>query len=273
MQPQQLFGLLQPLLREYEEEKRMFLQKKSSLAASSSLMCFGILAASISFIPAQAQDSGNQMDSRGSAKAEVFLQSKGELTDLINESKETYAKLDKTYSFQSVEKSASCVVVFPGLTKAAIGVGATGGDGVATCKVSAGNQTGWSPLAFVDLIGGSAGLQLGVKVADVVMFMHDDNAAKQLREGKLVLGGDVSYTLGGQSAEKRLQRDAKSITVYSDQSGAFAGLSLDGAYIEEDEDEIEEFYEEEVKMTVLLSRPAGSEERSEMNDFITKLPR
>lgn len=255
------------------EEKDMFLQRRSPLAAITSIMCSSFLATSAPFIAAKAQDSEAQRDSRGSAKAEVFLQSKGELTDLINESKETYSKLDKMYSFQSVEKSASCVVVFPGLTKAAVGVGATGGDGVATCKVSIGNQTGWSPLAFVDLIGGSAGLQLGVKVADVVMFMHDENAAKQLREGKLVLGGDVSYTLGGQSAEKRLQRDAKSITVYSDQSGAFAGLSFDGAYIEEDEDEIEEFYEEEVKMTVLLSRPAASEGQPEMNDFITKLPR
>jgi SH3 domain-containing YSC84-like protein 1 len=53
---------------------------------------------------------------------------------------------------------AQCVVVIPGLTRAAFGIGGEFGEGVASCRTPA---DGWTPPAFMELAKGSWGCRSG----------------------------------------------------------------------------------------------------------------
>lgn len=57
---------------------------------------------------------------------------------------------------------AKAIVIFPGTVKAAFIVGGQGGKGVAIRRVG----KGWSAPAFVNMAGGSVGLQIGGQKTD-----------------------------------------------------------------------------------------------------------
>ena len=71
---------------------------------------------------------------------------------------------DKGIPFDIAAK-ADCVAVIPGYKKGAFLVGAQYGQGVATCRTA----TGWSAPVFIQLTGGSFGLQAGGQSTDLVL--------------------------------------------------------------------------------------------------------
>src|ERR1700693_5287176 len=71
---------------------------------------------------------------------------------------------------QEVLKSSKCIVVIPHLVKAGFIVGAKHGRGVAVCRTSGEGTSveGWSAPAFINVSGGSWGLQIGAEGVDLV---------------------------------------------------------------------------------------------------------
>src|SRR6185369_16396509 len=57
---------------------------------------------------------------------------------------------------------AKCVAVFPAVVKAGFIVGGRGGRGVVSCRAG----SGWSAPVFLNLKGGSVGLQIGAQATD-----------------------------------------------------------------------------------------------------------
>src|SRR4029078_13416322 len=85
--------------------------------------------------------------------------------------------------------------------------------------------------------GGIFGLQLGVEATDVVMVFTNRDGIKPLLKGKLKIGADASATAGpvGRKAEAGTAILLKSaIYSYSRSKGLFAGIALDGAFIQLD---------------------------------------
>jgi lipid-binding SYLF domain-containing protein len=70
---------------------------------------------------------------------------------------------------QDLLNKAHCVVIVPGLKKAAFIFGARYGKGYVTCRQESG--VGWSAPATVRVEGGSFGLQLGATETDVIMLV------------------------------------------------------------------------------------------------------
>src|SRR5215831_8856333 len=70
---------------------------------------------------------------------------------------------------QELLDRAECVVIVPGLKKAAFIFGAKYGKGVISCRPE--NGEGWSGPSTVRVEGGSFGLQLGGSETDVVMLV------------------------------------------------------------------------------------------------------
>ena len=68
---------------------------------------------------------------------------------------------------QRLLDDAECVAVFPNVIKAGFIVGGRGGRGVASCRV--GNS--WSAPIYLNLGGGSFGLQIGAQATDFVFLM------------------------------------------------------------------------------------------------------
>ena len=130
---------------------------------------------------------------------------------------------------------AKAVVVFPGSIKGAFIVGGQGGKGIAVRRVG----NGWSAPAFLNMAGGSIGLQIGGAKTDYVLLIMNDKGLKGLLEDKFEMGGEGSVAAGPvgrtTAASTNATLDAGILT-YSRSKGAFAGISLKGVVITSDKD-------------------------------------
>jgi lipid-binding SYLF domain-containing protein len=123
------------------------------------------------------------------------------------------------------------IAVIPHVVKGAFGIGGQWGKGLMSQRREDGS---WSAPAFVEIGGGSFGLQIGVEASDVVLVFTDESGLKGLLKGKVKLGADASATAGpvGRKAEVGTDVLLKSgIFAYSRSRGLFAGISLDGSVV------------------------------------------
>lgn len=142
---------------------------------------------------------------------------------------------------EEVLNSAKCIVVIPNLVKGGFVFGAEHGRGVATCRT----PQGWSAPAFVSLGGGSWGLQIGVEGVDVVMLVMNDNGLQHMLSSKFKVGADASASAGPVGRHASAGTDWKmdsEILTYSRSKGVFAGISLNGAILQQDEDSTRAIY-------------------------------
>lgn len=138
-------------------------------------------------------------------------------------------------------EKAECVAVFPSVIKAGFIVGGRGGRGVVSCRT---NQ-GWSAPAFLNLGGGSIGLQIGAQATDFVMLFMNKEGVNSLLSSKFTLGGDASVAAGPIGRQAGADTDAAmkaQILSYSRSRGVFAGLELKGVAITVDKDDMENVY-------------------------------
>lgn len=130
---------------------------------------------------------------------------------------------------------AKAVVVFPGAIKGAFIVGGQGGKGIAIRRIG----TGWSAPAFLNMAGGSVGLQVGGAKTDYVLLIMNDKGLKNLLQDKFEIGGEGSVAAGpiGRTAAATTNAtlDAEILT-YSRSKGIFAGIALKGVVITSDQD-------------------------------------
>jgi lipid-binding SYLF domain-containing protein len=125
---------------------------------------------------------------------------------------------------------AKAIAVIPHVVKGALGVGGRFGKGLIISR----KGKGWGTPSYMDLSGGSFGLQIGVSASDVILIFTDEAGVKSLLEGKLKLGADAAVVAGpvGRSAEAGTDIQLKSgIYSYSRSKGLFAGIALDGAVL------------------------------------------
>jgi lipid-binding SYLF domain-containing protein len=130
---------------------------------------------------------------------------------------------------------AQAVAVFPRVVKAAFIVGGRYGKGLVSQRLPNGR---WSTPAFIQIGGGSVGLQIGGEATDLVLVFVNREGVESLLKGKVTLGGDASVAAGpvGRSAEAGTDvRFGSAIYSYSRSKGLFAGLALNGASITMDD--------------------------------------
>ncbi len=153
---------------------------------------------------------------------------------------------------EEVLQHAKCIAVVPHMVKGGFVFGAEGGKGVATCRTA----NGWSAPAFITISGGSWGLQIGVEAVDVVMIFQNDKAMQRLLESNFQVGGDASAAAGPVGRHATAGTDWKldtEILTYSRAKGAFAGLTLTGASLRQDNDSRRAIYGDDVTTRALLT--------------------
>jgi lipid-binding SYLF domain-containing protein len=153
---------------------------------------------------------------------------------------------------EEVVSNAKCIVVVPHLVKGGFVFGAEHGRGVATCRTS----EGWSAPAFVSIGGGSWGLQIGVEGVDLVMLVMNDHGLQHLLSSKFQVGADASASAGPVGRHASAGTDWKmntEILTYSRSKGAFAGIALDGAVVEQDKDSTRAIYGSDPSFNAILS--------------------
>src|SRR6202047_586663 len=152
---------------------------------------------------------------------------------------------------EEVLEHAKCIAVVPHLVKAGFIFGGKGGKGVATCRTA----NGWSAPAFITISGGSWGLQIGVEAVDVVMIIQNDKGMQRLLESNFQIGAAAAGAAGPVGRHAEAGTDWKmdtEILTYSRAKGAFAGLTLEGASLRQDNDSRRAMYGRKVTTRALL---------------------
>lgn len=149
---------------------------------------------------------------------------------------------------QELLDRAECVVVIPGMVKGAFIVGGQYGRGFVACRKASG--PGWTAPGAVRLEGGSIGLQIGGQATDIILLVMSKKGAEKMMTSKFTLGGDVSVAAGPVGRTSTAETDAlmrAEILSWSRSRGVFAGVSLKGSTLREDNDTIEKLYGKKYK--------------------------
>jgi lipid-binding SYLF domain-containing protein len=153
---------------------------------------------------------------------------------------------------EEVLSNAKCMLVVPDLIKGGFIFGGKHGRGVASCRTS----DGWSAPAFVSVGGGSWGLQIGVEGVDLVMLAMNDQGFQHLLSSKVQLTSEGSAAAGPVGRHASAGTDWKMNTemlTYSRSKGAFAGLTLEGAVVQQDDASTRAIYGKNMKFRDILS--------------------
>lgn len=163
---------------------------------------------------------------------------------------------------QGLLAKAKCVVVVPGVKKAALGFGGQYGRGYISCRREAG---GWSAPAGIRVEGGSVGFQIGGSETDVILAVLNDRGVDRLLSSRFTVGADASVAAGPVGRSAAAQTDATmmaEILAWSRARGVFAGISLQGSTLRDDDGENRELYGREVSnreiVTGSMAAPAAA---------------
>ncbi len=158
---------------------------------------------------------------------------------------------------EEVLSNAKCILVVPDLIKGGFIVGGKHGRGVATCRTA----EGWSAPAFVSIGGGSWGLQIGIEGVDLVMLVMNEQGFQHLLSSKFELTGEGSVAAGPVGRHASAGTDWKMNTemlTYSRSKGVFAGLTLEGAVVQQDDDSTQAIYGKHMMFRNILSGKAAT---------------
>jgi lipid-binding SYLF domain-containing protein len=134
---------------------------------------------------------------------------------------------------------AECVLIFPSVKKVAVGIGGSYGRGALVCRTGETMNGDWGAPAMYKLDQGSIGVQLGSTATDFVLVVMNQKGAQQILNGKTKLGGNAAAAAGPTGAQATgYNADAMKTDVltYSRSKGLFAGVSLEGASMDNDND-------------------------------------
>ncbi len=140
---------------------------------------------------------------------------------------------------------AECVIVLPSVKKLAIGIGGSFGRGVMSCRTGEHYTGPWSAPAMYALEGGNIGFQLGGQATDFVLLVMNPHGASSLLKTKVKLGADAAAAAGPKGRDAAAATDVAmraEILSYSRSRGLFAGISLEGSTLRQDNSANEKLY-------------------------------
>jgi len=140
---------------------------------------------------------------------------------------------------------AECIIVLPSVKKFAIGLGGSYGRGVMSCRTGQHYTGPWSAPAMYALEGGNIGFQLGGQATDFVLLVMNPHGAESLLKTKVKLGADAAAAAGPKGRDATAATDVAmraEILSYSRSRGLFAGISLEGSTLRQDNSANEKLY-------------------------------
>lgn len=140
---------------------------------------------------------------------------------------------------------AECIIVLPSVKKFAIGLGGSYGRGVMSCRTGQHYTGPWSAPAMYALEGGNIGFQLGGQATDFVLLVMNPHGAESLLKTKVKLGADAAAAAGPKGRDATAATDVAmraEILSYSRSRGLFAGISLEGSTLRQDNGANEKLY-------------------------------
>ncbi len=174
---------------------------------------------------------------------------------------------------QDLLDKAVCVGIIPSEKKFAFWIGGTFGRGALVCRH--GGDGPWGGPSMFTVGGASYGLQLGGEATDIVFIVMNSGGVRKLLQSGVKLGVDASAAAGpvGRTAEGAtdVQLHAE-ILSYSRSRGLFAGVSLEGAVLKQDDDGNKRLYRRSVTPEDILINGdvAAPPAAKALDDILTK---
>ena len=144
---------------------------------------------------------------------------------------------------------AECVIVIPSAKKFAIGIGGSYGRGAISCRTGHSFTGSWSAPAMFALEGANIGFQLGGQATDFILLVMNPKGAESILGSKVKLGADASAAAGPKGRTAAAQTDIvmkAEILTYSRSRGLFAGISLEGSTLRQDNGANQNIYGKEL---------------------------
>lgn len=164
----------------------------------------------------------------------------------------------------SILKRAEAIVVIPSAKKVGFGIGGQYGRGIISARDTSGN---WSLPAFLRLDGGSIGFQWGGTSTDIVLVVMNRRGLDNFLSNQFEVGAEAGATAGPVGRDASASTDVlmrAQMLSYSRSRGLFAGISLKGASIRQDEDSNEKFYGSKLRTRdVVIDGKAGKPRSAE----------
>ena len=145
----------------------------------------------------------------------------------------------------SVLGKAVGIAVFPGTLRGGFIVGAERGRGILSVRDEA--TKSWSTPAFLTITGGSLGLQIGVRATDLILVIQNRRGLENLVRNEFKVGAGAAVTGGPVGRDAQAATDIQmraEILSYSRSRGLFAGATIEGSTIKEDQDANGRYYSE-----------------------------
>ena len=132
--------------------------------------------------------------------------------------------------------NARGVLIIPELVQGGFIFGAAGGRGVLLGRNSPNN---WSYPAFYLMGSGSVGLQVGGKVSEIVFITRTEKGLQAIIDHKFKFGAEAGVTMvavGIGLEGATTGAGGADIVAFANSQGLFAGASLEGSYVDADND-------------------------------------
>lgn len=158
---------------------------------------------------------------------------------LVDQSLDTARKVLSGKDFPDAVKlmgRSKAVLIVPELVQGGFIVGAAGGRGILMNHTGPGN---WSYPAFYGMGSGSVGLQVGGKVSEIIFIILTEKGLKAILDHKFKFGAEAGVTMvavGAGFEGASTSALGADIVAFANSNGLFAGVSLEGSYIDPDND-------------------------------------
>lgn len=154
---------------------------------------------------------------------------------------------------------AEGITIIPNVIKAGLVVGGRHGKGIVMVKDEKGN---WSNPGFINISGGSVGLQIGAQSADIILLFRDRGTVEKIRNSDITLGGNAAVAAGPVGREVSASTNIKfqaEVYSYARTRGLFAGISLDGSVLSVNKRSNRDFYGESKDLDEIFNSKPSKE--------------
>src|SRR5262249_17713453 len=155
---------------------------------------------------------------------------------------------------------AECVVVVPSVKKLAVGIGGSYGRGAMICRTGRTFTGPWGSPAMYRLEGANIGFQLGGQATDFLLLVMNPRGADSLLKSKVKLGAELSAAAGQKGRAATAATDAAmraEILAYSRSRGLFAGVSVEGSTLRQDNGANEKIYGRKITAKEIIHGGGG----------------
>lgn len=138
------------------------------------------------------------------------------------------------------------------VTKAGLGVGGLGGEGIVISRISGLTSNAWTAPSAFNLGGATVGAQIGFSETRYIVILNTDEAVQQFTsKDKFTWNATAMGNAGDASETERVTTsdlEKRETVVYKDSGGVFGGATLGGTSIERKDEINRQAYGENVTM-------------------------